>query len=74
MAYGFIRSVLSTKKRRQTFFYFRNLIALVCAGVTYKFVGGSIGLGVAAIALVLGYMTIAPVIAFLICLIEQMGI
>lgn len=72
MANGFVQSVLSTKKQRQTFFYFRNLVAFICALVTFKFVGGSIGLGVAVVALVLGYITIAPIVAFIICLIEQM--
>lgn len=69
---GFIKSVLSTKKQRQSFFYFRNLTALACALVTFKYIGGSIGLGLAVVALVVGYMTVAPVVAFIICLLEQM--
>ncbi len=72
MVKGFVKSVLSTKKQRQAFFYFRNLIALACALVSFKYIGGSIGLGVGVVVLVVGYMTIAPVVAFIICLLEQM--
>lgn len=72
MARGFVQSVLSTKKQRQAFFYFRNLIAFACALVTFKFVNGSLGLGLAVVTLILSYMTIAPVVAFVICLFEQM--
>jgi hypothetical protein len=70
---GYIRSVLSTKTQRQRFFYVRNLIAFLCAVATFQFFGGAIGGGLAAVALLLSYITVAPVIAFIICLIEQLG-
>jgi hypothetical protein len=75
---GFIKSVTSTRKSRQRFYYFRNLTSAICAIVVFQYLSGaSIGLYLSiagAIAgFAIGYMTIAPIVAFIICLIEQMA-
>ncbi|MCQ8103459.1 hypothetical protein NP590_05005 [Methylomonas sp. SURF-2] len=73
MSKGFICSVLSTQRQRQRFYWIRNFVALFCAAGTFKVVGGTLGGIVAIGALLGGYFTIAPVIAFLVCLFEQMN-
>jgi hypothetical protein len=73
MSRGFIGSLLSTRKQRQRFFYFRNLAAFAGAVGAYSYVGGMGGLALAAGALVVGYFTLAPVVAFAICYIEEMN-
>lgn len=73
----FVQGVLSTPKRRQSYFYFRNLIAGGCGIAAYVKLGASlgaaIGAGIGVAAAVAAYFTIAPVIALLICLFEQMS-
>lgn len=71
MGYSFVQSVLSSKKRRQAFFYFRNIISLMCAVAIFKIAPGEWSIILAAAGLVLSYFTIAPVIYFLICLAEH---
>jgi hypothetical protein len=73
MRSSFIRSVLSTQKQRQRFFYFRNFSAGACALMAGVEIGGGMGLAVGFVVLFLAYYTVAPIIAFIICLIEQMA-
>jgi len=73
----FVQGVLSTPKRRQSYFYFRNLIAGGCGIAVYVKTSTLLGMymagGIGFIAAVAAFFTIAPVIAFLICLFEQMA-
>lgn len=77
MRKSFVYSVLSTQKNRQRYFYFKNTIAAVCGIAAYvkisSLFGSALGVGVAVIAAILAYLTVAPVIAFLICLFEQIA-
>jgi hypothetical protein len=72
MKKGFIASVLSTHKQRQRFIWARNMVSFVCAAMAWHFIGGGLGLGLAGITLIGAYFTVAPVVAFIACLIEQM--
>lgn len=77
MSNGFIRSVLSTQKQRQRFFWFRNVISMLCAYGVFQFfantgVAQELVWAAALAALVISYFTLAPVVAFIICFIEQM--
>lgn len=77
MSNGFIRSVLSTQKQRQRFFWFRNVISMGCAYGAFQFfvttgMAQELVWGAAFAALVISYFTLAPVVAFIICFIEQM--
>ncbi len=73
----FVNSVLSTHKRRQGYFYVRNLVAGGCGFAVYTKLVVTLGttMAVAAgIATTIGaYFTVAPIIALLACLIEQMS-
>jgi hypothetical protein len=73
MSKSFVQSVLSTQKQRQRFYWIRNFVALCCAAGAFKLVGGSLGAIAAAGALLGGYFTVAPLIAFAVCLFEQMN-
>ncbi|WP_157385930.1 hypothetical protein [Methylosarcina fibrata] len=72
----FAQSVLSTQKRRQSYFYCRNLIAGGCGLFAYVKLSASLGMTIGAIvgftAMIASYLTIAPLIALLLCLFEQM--
>lgn len=72
MAKGFVASILSTQKRRQQFYYVRNITSLFSGIAFGQYIGGGIGFFFGVIAIVVAYMTIAPIIALLVCLIEQM--
>jgi len=73
MKRGFIASVLSTQKQRQRFIWARNMISLGCAVWAYQAIGGGgVGAAIAVAALVAAYLTVAPILAFVACLIEQM--
>lgn len=68
----FIESILSTQKQRQRFYYFRNLTALCCAVGGFHFAAQHFAWAAAIVGLFAGYLIIGPVVAFLVCLIEQM--
>lgn len=72
MLKSFTRSVLSTKTQRQRFFYFRNITAFLCGIAVFTFVGGTAGYILAVVAFLLSYITVAPIVAFIICLAEQL--
>jgi hypothetical protein len=72
MKKGFVASVLSTPKQRQRFIWGRNMVALICAVGVYHTIGGALGVGLGVVALIGSYFTVAPVIAFIACLFEQM--
>lgn len=82
MSNGFIRSVLSTQKQRQRFFWFRNVISLLCPlGVLHLFKDGYIPIPssldwliwvLAFASIFIGYLTIAPIIAFAVCFLEHL--
>lgn len=72
MSRGFIQSVLSTQKQRQRFYWVRNMISFFCGVATFYEIGGVLGGLLALAALVVAYFTIAPVLAFIACLFEQM--
>lgn len=72
MKRGFIESVLFTQKRRQLFYWVRNLVAFIAAVSVFHEVGGGLGAGLAVLALFVAYYTVAPVVAFAACLFEQM--
>lgn len=73
MGTGFISNVLSSKKQRKRFFWFRNVISVFFAFLAYQEVGGTLGWLALALALIVSYFTVAPTIAFVICFIEEMG-
>lgn len=68
---SFVASVLSTQKQRQRFYYFRYFTALFCAFGAFQAVDGPVGIGLGVVSLIIGYFTIAPVVAFLVCFIEK---
>lgn len=69
---SFIGSVLSTRKQRQRFYWARNVISFACAALAFHAIGGTLGLVVAVGALCGAYFTVAPVLAFLMCLVEHL--
>lgn len=69
---GFVQSVLSTTRQRQRYYWVRNFVSLFCAVGTFQIVGGDFGWILALVGLIGGYFTVAPVIAFLVCLFEKM--
>ncbi|MEI6336869.1 MAG: hypothetical protein WCS87_20105 [Methylococcaceae bacterium] len=76
MANSFVRGVLSTKRKRQNFFNIRMLVTFACAGAAYNFFGGTVGVVAGFVAIFISYMTVAPIVAFTLCLLEwllQMG-
>ena len=72
MRNSFVRSVLSTPKQRQRFFYFRNGTALISGVLVFTSVTGTLGAILGVLAVPVAYLTIAPIVAFVICLVEQM--
>lgn len=72
MEKSFVQSVLSTKKQRQAFYYFRGIVSLLCAVAVFKMAPEEWSIILAGAGLVVSYLTVAPVIAFIICLAEQM--
>lgn len=48
------------------------MVSVLCAVGAYHTLGGALGLGLGAFALIGAYFTLAPVIAFIACLVEQM--
>ncbi|WP_296246270.1 hypothetical protein [uncultured Stenotrophomonas sp.] len=69
---SFVQGVLSSRKQRQRFFYFRSFITIGCGIAAFKLFDGDIALLVGLGGLVVGYFTVAPVVAFLICFFEQL--
>lgn len=72
MKKGFVANVLSTPKQRQRFFWGRNMVSLLFAAGAYHSIGGALGVGLGVVTLIGAYFTVAPMIAFIACLIEQM--
>jgi hypothetical protein len=66
-----IKSVTSTRKERQRYFYFKNLVSVIVAVLVFVNVGGLPGAVLAIIAALISNFTISPIVAFLICLCEQ---
>jgi hypothetical protein len=66
-----VKSVTSTAKDRRRYFYFKNLVSVLVAAFVFVNIGGFIGGGLAIVAALISNFTISPVVAFLICLCEQ---
>jgi len=73
MRRSFVQSVLSSQKQRQRYYYFKNITAGLCGIATFVGLGGVFGIALGVAATVLAYFTVAPIVAFLICLFEQMA-
>lgn len=73
MLKSFVRGVLSSQKQRQRYYYFKNGIAFVSGLFIFVQLGGVIGFALGIVGAFIAIFTIAPIIAFLICLIEQMA-
>ena len=69
---SFINDVLSSRKQRQRFSWFRVMITFVVAFLAGSQFNDTLAIGIGIIALPIAYMTVAPVLAFLICLVEGM--
>ena len=74
---SFVKSVLSTKKLRQSFYRIRNFISIVCGIAAMSLAherfgpdGANMAIGV--VAIFIAYLTIAPLIALILCFLEQM--
>jgi len=65
--------VLSTQKQRQRYYYFRNLISGISGVAAFASIGGVLGIPLGIVAAILAYFSLAPIIAFFICLFEQMA-
>lgn len=72
MRNSFVRSVLSTPKQRQRFFYFRNGTAILAGALVFTSVTGTFGAILGVLAIPLAYFTVSPIIAFIVCFVEQM--
>ena len=72
MIRSFVNDVLSSRKQRQRFSWFRVMISFVAAFLAGSQFSDTLAIGVGIIALPIAYMTVAPVLAFIICLIEGM--
>jgi hypothetical protein len=74
---SFKNGVLSSPKQKQRYFYFKHLISGLCGIIAYTHFSAGLGVTAALIisvgAALLAFLTIAPVVAFLICLFEQMA-
>jgi hypothetical protein len=72
MFQSFVNDVLSSRKQRERFSWFRVMITLVAALLTGSQFSDMLAIGVGIITLPIAYMTVAPVLAFVVCLIEGM--
>jgi hypothetical protein len=70
MLKSLVGSVLSSTKQRQRFIWFRLVISLVAAFWVSAYFSGLVALGLGVAAFPIAYMTVAPVLAFSICLVE----
>lgn len=68
----FVESVLSTRQQHQRYYWARNVISLGCGAWTFHALGGGIGIASGLAAMVIAHFTVSPVVAFVLCLIEQM--
>ncbi|RYH62358.1 MAG: hypothetical protein EON54_09470 [Alcaligenaceae bacterium] len=68
----FVWSVLSARGQQQRYYWARNIISLGCGAWAFHALGGGLGFAIALAAMVLAQFTVSPVVAFVLCLIEQM--
>ena len=69
---GFVRSVLTTPKQRIRFFWIRSILAGASGFYAAQFVPGALGVALGFAAAAVSFYTVAPVIALVICFVEQM--
>lgn len=65
------QSILATPKQRKRFFWFRNISALGI-GVLVSQVHPTFGVWLSIPAALLAYFTVSPIIALIVCYIEEM--
>lgn len=69
---GFVTSILSTPKQRARFFWIRSVVAGASGFYAGQFVAGEIGIVLGFAVAALSFYTLAPVVALVLCFIEQM--
>jgi hypothetical protein len=65
------QSILSTPKQRKRFFWVRNMATLFSGGAIYQ-LPEPFGIWLCVPGAILTYFTVAPVIALIVCFIEEM--
>ena len=66
------QSILSTPKQRKRFFWARNMTTLFVGAAVFYWLPEPWGMILVLPAVVIGYLTIAPVVALILCFIEEM--
>jgi hypothetical protein len=65
------QSILSTPKQRKRFFWLRNMAALGTGALAYQ-LQAPFGLWLCLPITLLAYFTVAPIVAVILCFIEEM--
>lgn len=68
----FVDSVLSTRRQQQRYYWARNMISLGCGAWAFHALVGGMGIAIGFSVIVIAHFTVSPVVAFVLCLIEQM--
>ena len=69
---GFVQSVLGTPKQRSRFFWVRSVVAAASGFYAGHLVTGTVGVAVGFAVAALSFYTLAPVVALVVCFVEQM--
>lgn len=67
-----MESVLSTRQQQQRYYWARNMISLGCGAWAFYSLVGGMGTAIGLAAMVIAHFTVSPVVAFVLCLIEQL--
>lgn len=68
-----VKSVTSTAKERQRYFYCKNLTSVLIGIFVFANLEGLLGIGLGIAASLISNFTISPIVAFVICLFEQIN-
>jgi hypothetical protein len=72
MLRSFVNDVLSSRKQRQRFSWLRIMISFATAFVVGSQFSDALAIALGLLTLPIAYITVAPVLAFTICLLEGM--
>ena len=69
---GFVRSILDTPKQRSRFFWIRSMVAGASGFYAGHLITGTTGVAIGFAVAALSFYTLAPVVALVVCFVEQM--
>ncbi|MEY3787841.1 MAG: hypothetical protein RIQ94_2597 [Pseudomonadota bacterium] len=77
--FAIFKDVIRTKEQKSRYVWGKMVTALFCGGAAFKYVTpyvvpfiGDWAIAVGVIGFFLAYVTVAPIIAFLLCLLEEL--